>query len=118
MNIQPRKSQFNSSSRRDRCAADGGEACAPGTDVLPGGAALATNRHARVRCPVCERVVTRRSRQQRYCSPKCMRAANYARKAGSGLLLGQDTALVRAPLNQQAITIVCKQQNHGRAPAL
>jgi hypothetical protein len=38
MNIQPRK--LDSRSRRDRCAADGGEACAPGTDVLPGGAAL------------------------------------------------------------------------------
>jgi hypothetical protein len=71
---------------------------AQSSDVKPGsGTLLASNRNARVRCPVCERVVARRSRQQRYCSPKCMRAANYARKAGSGQLLGQDTALIRDP---------------------
>jgi hypothetical protein len=50
-----------------------------------------------VRCPICERTVERQSRQQVYCSTKCMRRANYARKAGSGALLGQDTALVRNP---------------------
>jgi hypothetical protein len=53
------------------------------------------HRDAPVRCPVCERSVERRSRQQVYCRPSCMRKANYARKAGSGLLLGQDIALLR-----------------------
>jgi len=51
----------------------------------------------RFRCPVCERTVERKSRTQTYCSAKCMRKGNYARKAGSGLLLGQDTALVPTP---------------------
>jgi len=51
----------------------------------------------RFKCPVCERAVDRQSRTQVYCSPKCMRKANYARKAGEGRLLGQDTALVRTP---------------------
>ena len=52
-------------------------------------------RDAPVRCPVCERTVERRSRQQLYCSPKCKRKGNYGRKAGSGLL--PDTALVPDP---------------------
>jgi len=51
----------------------------------------------RFRCPVCERTVGRKSRTQTYCSAKCMRKGNYARKAGSGLLLGQDTALIPTP---------------------
>jgi hypothetical protein len=54
-------------------------------------------RHTPVRCPVCERAAKRRSRQQVYCSDRCMRRANYVRKAGLGLLLGQDTTLVRNP---------------------
>jgi hypothetical protein len=63
-----------------------------------GGSMIATpHRDAPVRCTVCDRTVQRRSREQVYCSPKCMRKANYARKAGSGLLLGQDTTLVRNP---------------------
>jgi hypothetical protein len=45
------------------------------------------------KCPVCEVTVNRQSRQQAYCSRKCMRKANYAKNAGLGLLLGQDTAL-------------------------
>src|SRR5262245_27394366 len=57
----------------------------------------AVSRTAPVKCPVCERSVKRRSRQQRYCSTRCMRQANYVRNAGSGLLLGQATALVRNP---------------------
>lgn len=57
----------------------------------------AVSKHEFVRCPVCESKFRRRARQQRYCSPPCMRKANYLRKAGSGLLLGQDTALVRNP---------------------
>lgn len=57
----------------------------------------AANRKIAVRCPICDRVVERQSRQQVYCSPKCMRKSNYARKAGSGELLGHDTALVPNP---------------------
>src|SRR5262245_10929379 len=56
-------------------------------------ASVRPHRTAPVKCPVCERSVERRSRQQRYCSRRCMKAANYARKAGSGELLGHDTAL-------------------------
>jgi ribosomal protein L37AE/L43A len=37
---------------------------------------LATNRHA-FRCPVCERSVARRSRQQRYCGNRCRNKARY-----------------------------------------
>jgi hypothetical protein len=37
---------------------------------------LATNRHA-FRCPVCERSVARRSRQQRYCGNRCRNRARY-----------------------------------------
>src|SRR5262245_42488697 len=37
---------------------------------------LATNRHA-LCCPVCERSVDRRSRQQRYCSNRCCNKARY-----------------------------------------
>jgi hypothetical protein len=54
-------------------------------------------RDAPVTCPICERTTKRQSRQQVYCSRSCMRRANYARKAGSGLLPGQDTALVPDP---------------------
>jgi endogenous inhibitor of DNA gyrase (YacG/DUF329 family) len=50
-------------------------------------------RDAPVRCPVCNGSAERRSRQHVYCSRRCMRRANYARKAGSKLLPGQDTAL-------------------------
>jgi len=57
----------------------------------------APRRNARVICPICERKVERKARQQVYCSPNCMRKANYARKAGCGLLSGQDTALVPNP---------------------
>jgi hypothetical protein len=57
---------------------------------------LATNKR-RFPCPVCERIVERQSRTQVYCSPKCMRKGNYARKAGLGLLSGQDTAVVPTP---------------------
>ena len=52
---------------------------------------MPARRDAPVRCPVCDRTAERQSRQHIYCSP---RKANYARKAGSGLLLGQDSALV------------------------
>jgi ribosomal protein L37AE/L43A len=38
-------------------------------------------RDAPVRCPICESTVARRSRQQVYCSRKCMRKGNNARKA-------------------------------------
>jgi len=58
--------------------------------------ALATSKR-RFKCPVCETAVDRQSRTQIYCSPKCMRKANYVRKAGLGQLWGQDTALVRTP---------------------
>lgn len=54
--------------------------------------ALASSKR-RFKCPVCERTVERQSRQQVYCSRKCMRKANYAKNAGLGLLLGQDTAV-------------------------
>jgi hypothetical protein len=57
---------------------------------------LATNKR-RFRCPVCERMIERQSRTQVYCSPKCMRKGNYAKKAGLGLLSGQDTAVVPTP---------------------
>src|SRR5262245_22269311 len=58
--------------------------------------ALASSKR-RFTCPICDCTVNRQSRQQIYCSSKCMRRANYARKAGLALLLGQDTALVPDP---------------------
>jgi hypothetical protein len=54
-------------------------------------------RNEPVRCPICNRTVKRKSRQQVYCSPKCMRKGNYVRKAGLGQLVGQDTALIPNP---------------------
>src|SRR5262245_53303501 len=36
----------------------------------------AAHKTAPVRCRACDRIVKRRSRQQIYCSPKCMRRAN------------------------------------------
>jgi hypothetical protein len=57
----------------------------------------AVRRNEPVRCPICNRTVKRKSRQQIYCSPKCMRKGNYVRKAGLGQLVGQDTALVPNP---------------------
>jgi hypothetical protein len=56
--------------------------------------ALASSK-LRFKCPICESIVERQSRTQVYCSPKCMRKGNYARKAGLGLLLGQHTAGIR-----------------------
>ena len=61
------------------------------------GTTQAVSKQQSVHCPVCERRFQRRARQQRYCGSRCMRKANYARKAGSGLLLGQDTTFVRNP---------------------
>lgn len=58
---------------------------------------MPAHRDTPVRCPVCDRTAERQSRQQIYCSPKCMRRGNYARKVGSGELLGHDTALVPDP---------------------
>jgi hypothetical protein len=58
---------------------------------------IAVHSTAPVRCPVCDKRVERRSRQQRYCSRQCMRRANYARKAGSGELRGHATRRVRNP---------------------
>src|SRR5262245_59889772 len=57
----------------------------------------AARKNERLLCPICERKFQRRARQQRYCGSRCMRKANYIRKAGLGTLLGQDTALVRNP---------------------
>jgi len=59
--------------------------------------AQAARKSESLQCPICECKFSRRSRQQRYCSPPCMRKANYIRKAGSGLLLGQYTAFVPNP---------------------
>lgn len=42
--------------------------------------ALAINRH-RFKCPVCESTIDRQSRTQVYCSARCMRKANYAKRA-------------------------------------
>jgi len=75
----------------------------------------AAHRNIAVRCPACDRTVSRQSRLQVYCSTKCMRRANYARRAGSGLLLGQDTALVPNPLNPLTKTMFCNGQNRSRA---
>jgi len=58
--------------------------------------ALASSRR-RLKCPVCDRAVERQSRTQVYCSARCMRKANYARKAGLGQLSGHYTALVPTP---------------------
>jgi hypothetical protein len=76
--------------------------------------ALASNKR-RFKCPVCERTVDRQSRTQVYCSPKCMRKGNYSKKAGLGLLLGQDTALVPTPIFSQTKTMSCSGQKRGRA---
>jgi hypothetical protein len=37
---------------------------------------IAVHRTDPVCCPVCDKKVERRSRQQRYCSPRCKRSAN------------------------------------------
>lgn len=58
--------------------------------------ALAPNKR-RLKCQVCDRTVERKSRTQNYCSAKCMRKGNYARKVDSGELLGGDTALILTP---------------------
>lgn len=41
---------------------------------------MTVRRNDPVRCPVCPRTVERQSRQQVYCSRKCMRKGNNARK--------------------------------------
>jgi hypothetical protein len=71
---------------------------------------------APVRCPICERTTKRRSRQHVYCSRSCMRRANYARKAGSGLLPGQDTALVPDPHKSSNENNNLQRQKTGSSP--
>jgi hypothetical protein len=89
--------------KRHRLAAGGAQVIdQPGGTInqvnsQPPKLAQAPRKNQSLRCPICEGTFRRRARQQRYCSPKCMRKANYVRRAGSGLLLGQDTALVRNP---------------------
>jgi hypothetical protein len=78
--------------------------------------ALASSK-LRFKCPICESIVERQSRTQVYCSPKCMRKGNYARKAGLGLLLGQHTALIRTPIKSKAKTMSCDGPRRHRAPA-
>ena len=60
----------------------------------------AARRDAPVRCEVCGHTVTRRSRQQRYCSDRCRQFAlreNKARTAFKNSVLGQDTGRVTNP---------------------
>lgn len=46
---------------------------------------LALHRDTPVRCP-CGRIVSRKSRQQRFCSPRCRKRGAYATAAASGNL--------------------------------
>jgi hypothetical protein len=78
--------------------------------------ALASSKR-RFKCPVCQTVVARQSRTQVYCSAKCMRKANYARKAGEGRLLGQDTALVRTPHKNDSERNILQWPNRDRRPS-
>src|SRR5215510_1610336 len=64
--------------------------------------ARAARKNEPLRCPICKRRFQRRARQQSYCSPRCMRKANYARKASLGLLSGQHAALVPDPLKSKS----------------
>jgi hypothetical protein len=66
--------------------------------------------------PLVTSTVERQSRQQIYCSPRCMRKANYARKAGSGLLVGQDTPLVpNLPKSPSENNVLQWPKKQGRA---
>jgi hypothetical protein len=54
------------------------------------------DRDAPVRCPVCDKRVQRRARQQTYCSRKCRQRAHYDKSVAEGRfdpLLGKDTRL-------------------------
>lgn len=47
---------------------------------------LAPRRDTPVRCRPCGRLVPRKSRQQRFCSPRCRKRGAYAKAAASGKL--------------------------------
>jgi hypothetical protein len=58
------------------------------------------HRDAPVRCPVCNKRVQRRARQQSYCSRKCRQRAHYDKSVAEGgfhPLLGKDTGLPTNP---------------------
>lgn len=61
---------------------------------------LATHRDSPVHCPSCGRAVTRKTRNQRYCSDRCRgrakeKARNRTRKAGLGGYTGAPTGSVK-----------------------
>ena len=60
----------------------------------------ATRRDAPVHCPVCDRIVQRKSRNQQFCSVRCRQQAHYGKLVAEGRFdpfLGQDTALPTNP---------------------
>jgi len=63
----------------------------------------ATRRDAPVKCAMCGRTVTRRSRQQKYCSDRCRdfaRRENNDRTTIKNSVLGQDTRKPTNPLKK------------------
>ena len=63
----------------------------------------APRRDAPVRCEMCGRTVSRRSRQQRFCSDRCRdfaRRENNARTAFKNPVVGQDTGKPTNPLKK------------------
>jgi hypothetical protein len=60
----------------------------------------AARRDTPVKCAVCDRVVTRASRQQKFCSTRCRQQAHYEKLVAEGRfdpVLGQETALPTNP---------------------
>jgi hypothetical protein len=59
-----------------------------------------SRREATVRCPVCDKRVQRKARQQIYCSRKCRQQAHYGKLVAEGRfnpVLGKDTGLPTNP---------------------
>ena len=72
--------------------------------------ALASNKR-RLKCPVCERAVDRKSRQQNFCSTRCrMKAFREKTPVGSG-----HTGGVTNPPKFRMKTMFCSGQKRGRA---
>ena len=77
---------------------------------------LASNKLLPVRCPACDRIVKRRSRQQTFCSTRCRNKAHktpWTLKTPVRYHPSQERE--RTPINLPMKTISCNGQKRGRA---
>jgi hypothetical protein len=78
-------------------------------------------RDAPVQCPVCDRVVERASRQQKFCSVRCRQRSAYAENVRTGVFsdgLGQDTRFPTNPIEKSNGFNGLQAAKSGSTPAI